>query len=595
MSNVGGLEAGPGHGRLGGAGLLGRLRAKVAGRGEGEALGATRTLFLLLVLANLAYLTVVSAGGDPSLAKGVATVVGFVLLAVIWVVVARGDRFPAGADLACAGGLALLAYGSPTIVDGITLFGVASIYRGVMGGDAFTATDRLTGMPYRAVLLYLAGYEGGRVLEHGDITKLLAELVFLAPVAVSASVIGRVLARNAAARDRALQRELHLSAAIRALGAATDPTEMYQIVVRSALALLGPLDGARVTLLVPDTGGYTALAAEGSDKDATLGLHADVMPPAVAAALGREQAHWLTPEENREVAEALHLSRFNPFVMMLPLHAAGRRGEQGPSVLVTAFPTRPAPEFVNALGVLVADAASELASAALTAQLAHQARHDTLTALANRAAFADRLDHAVADRTGHPDDPDRGLAVVFLDLDDFKTVNDTLGHPAGDEVLTAVAARLGGARRSTDLVGRLGGDEFAVIVDPVATEAEARAIAGRFHDAVSHPVAVRHLGTVPGGRVPCTASVGVAVWAPGLSGGQLLAHADTAMYAAKQHKDTVATYDAELATAATEQCRVRRAPEHGLGHDQLEIHHQPKPADSDPNSTVDYEEPGGVQ
>ena len=108
-------------------------------------------------------------------------------------------------------------------------------------------------------------------------------------------------------------------------------------------------------------------------------------------------------------------------------------------------------------------------------QLAHQAFHDPVTSLANRALFADRVQHAImrSIRGG------RAIGVMFIDLDDFKTVNDSLGHAAGDTVLREVAKRLQGAVRPADTVARFGGDEFAVLLDGVTNTAEAADVAGR--------------------------------------------------------------------------------------------------------------------
>nr|WP_246324100.1 GGDEF domain-containing protein [Petropleomorpha daqingensis] len=167
------------------------------------------------------------------------------------------------------------------------------------------------------------------------------------------------------------------------------------------------------------------------------------------------------------------------------------------------------------------------------ALLRHQAFHDGLTGLANRALFLDRLEHALAVHRREP----RPVALVFLDLDDFKVVNDTLGHAAGDALLVEVAVRLRGALRTADTVARLGGDEFAVLLDP-ADDVEAAIT--RALDALRTPV------VLAGTPVPVRASAGVCVLGPedpSARADAVLVRADTAMYAAKRAgKDRVVRF-----------------------------------------------------
>jgi diguanylate cyclase (GGDEF)-like protein len=169
---------------------------------------------------------------------------------------------------------------------------------------------------------------------------------------------------------------------------------------------------------------------------------------------------------------------------------------------------------------------------ALEAQLIHQAFHDPLTGLANRALFVDRVAHALARcaRSGNT------LAVLFLDLDNFKTVNDSLGHAAGDTLLVAAAVRLVACVRTSDTVARLGGDEFAMLIEDATEDMSATVAAERITTALREPFAIE------GKEVFVTASVGIAV-----SGGDgmqattvndanatdLLRNADMAMYTAK--------------------------------------------------------------
>ena len=158
----------------------------------------------------------------------------------------------------------------------------------------------------------------------------------------------------------------------------------------------------------------------------------------------------------------------------------------------------------------------------LEAQLVHQAFHDGLTGLANRTLFTERVELALA-RSAQGE-----LAVLFIDLDDFKLVNDSLGHAAGDQLLVAAARRLQGCLRPTDVAARLGGDEFAVLLDRV-TDAEAAAtVAGRVLDTLHQPFGLN------GRTIPIKASLGVATGRPGTDeADELLRNADVAMYAAK--------------------------------------------------------------
>ncbi|HWZ57843.1 MAG TPA: EAL domain-containing protein [Gemmatimonadaceae bacterium] len=159
----------------------------------------------------------------------------------------------------------------------------------------------------------------------------------------------------------------------------------------------------------------------------------------------------------------------------------------------------------------------------LEAELVHQAFHDALTGLANRALFRDRVEHALT-RTGRDSDH---VAVCFLDLDNFKAVNDGLGHEAGDRLLCVVAARLVGATRTHDTVARLGGDEFALLLEGVRDDAEALAIIDRVESAMRIPM------SLDGKSVSVSASTGIARGGPESRAEELLRNADVAMYRAK--------------------------------------------------------------
>ena len=171
------------------------------------------------------------------------------------------------------------------------------------------------------------------------------------------------------------------------------------------------------------------------------------------------------------------------------------------------------------------------------AQLAHHALHDSLTGLANRALLMEQLEHALARLERH-----RGLvALLFLDLDRFKLVNDTLGHEAGDELLLRTAERLRSAVRPADLVARLGGDEFVILCEELDDRTDADIVARRIMEVLSVPIPLR------GREVFVSASVGVVTAAGERSASELLGDADTAMYQAKERgRGRYAVYDATI-------------------------------------------------
>ena len=176
---------------------------------------------------------------------------------------------------------------------------------------------------------------------------------------------------------------------------------------------------------------------------------------------------------------------------------------------------------VTSIMALVQDVSARVEAAQ---QLLHIATHDTLTGLANRRMLTERLSHALAraERTGE------AVAVLFIDLDGFKSVNDKHGHGAGDEVLRDVATRLSRIARATDFVARLGGDEFVILLDTDVHPGSPSMLAERVFDALSAPC------RFTGGEAPIGASIGVAMHPP-LSNlaADLIRRADAAMYEAK--------------------------------------------------------------
>ena len=221
---------------------------------------------------------------------------------------------------------------------------------------------------------------------------------------------------------------------------------------------------------------------------------------------------------------------------------------------------------ISAMRARILRANEELTNALATIQ--DMATHDSLTGLPNRASLSVTLQHAVA--KAHRGKS--GLAVFFLDLDNFKSINDTLGHPTGDQLLREIARRVRACIRDSDLVARLGGDEFVVMVETVPDRAGLQLLAEKILAAVSE---LMQLG---GHGVKITASVGIAVFPDdGKDVSALLANADMAMYRAKAlGRNRISEYSAELGENAVERFEIEKGLRLGLENNEFHLYYQPK-------------------
>jgi diguanylate cyclase (GGDEF)-like protein/PAS domain S-box-containing protein len=199
-------------------------------------------------------------------------------------------------------------------------------------------------------------------------------------------------------------------------------------------------------------------------------------------------------------------------------------------------------------------------------ELVYRAFHDQLTGLPNKARFCDRVQHA-AERSERSSE---GFAVLFLDVDNFKTVNDSLGHEAGDRLLVSAAKRLGGVLRAGDTPARLGGDEFAVLLEHVSDPDTACDLAQRIRDAFRRPIEI-------GGRdVVSTVSIGIAFGGRRSTSEQILRDADLAMYTAKSRgKNRFELFESGQHDAAVVRVEVAADLRRALEQEELRLAYQP--------------------
>ncbi|HWS46000.1 MAG TPA: EAL domain-containing protein [Acidimicrobiia bacterium] len=225
--------------------------------------------------------------------------------------------------------------------------------------------------------------------------------------------------------------------------------------------------------------------------------------------------------------------------------------------------------FVNHLGTTLEKSRLSTSLAQLRVlkqELAHQAYHDSLTGLANRLKFRDLVDNALAAaaRDGAK------TAVLFIDLDDFKTVNDTMGHAAGDALLEEVARRISTSVEGVGTAARLGGDEFAVLLPRVANDSVVRAAADRILVALGDPV------LIDGQPVVAQASIGIAAQTGAANADELMQHADVAMYTAKRNgKGRFDEFEPNMSLTVARRHQLKMGLERALANNEFALQYQP--------------------
>jgi diguanylate cyclase (GGDEF)-like protein len=338
----------------------------------------------------------------------------------------------------------------------------------------------------------------------------------------------------------------------RAMNAVLELEEVLRRILDNALDLLGASDGS-VLLADDEETCLRAVCVRGNDaaRDAVVDFGVGI-----AGRVAETRESLLIQGELEGERELYPHS-----AMSVPLV---HRDQLLGVLNVNASAERTFDEYeLRALSLFGEHAASAIANARLFEQeranavaLAHRAFHDPLTDLANRALLVERLDEVLSVPV-----PGRKVAVLWLDLDDFKRVNDSLGHAAGDELLREAAQRLCSVLRPADLAARLGGDEFAVVLDDVRTEEEAMLAGERVLAALA----------------PVHASIGVAVAGPRQwTTDELLRNADVAMYIAKsQGKACVRVFEPAMHDALVARLELETELECAVARAELVLHYQP--------------------
>ncbi|MDQ1375178.1 MAG: hypothetical protein QOJ09_2516, partial [Actinomycetota bacterium] len=355
----------------------------------------------------------------------------------------------------------------------------------------------------------------------------------------------------------------------KAVNSALDLQHVLDVILNSALELLEGetgsimlLEGKHRLRVVATKGNDAARGQEVALGAGVAGYVAEEMEPLlITGEADRSTFRNLVPRAQRvDSGMSVPLVNRDDVLGVINLNA-------GPDRQFTEYDLRAVSLFAEQAAAAIANARLFEMERAHTAELTYRAFHDPLTRLSNRALFVERVEEALAEDADTP----RRLAVLFLDLDNFKMVNDSLGHAAGDRLLVAVAGRIEGSLGHADIAARFGGDEFAVLLRDATDDFAIRSAAERILASLHSPF------SIGGHEVFIGASIGIAMpddETPGVD--ELLRNADVAMYMAKDNgKGRYAVFAPEMHEAAVERMQLEADLQRAIKRDEFVVHYQP--------------------
>jgi diguanylate cyclase (GGDEF)-like protein len=441
--------------------------------------------------------------------------------------------------------------------------GLVLVYQGLFFRPVYQGRECVTlilsyAAAFLAVVLGMAAQSGVQVLATSVLlTHLMACVVF--------GVVKFVLSHSAGVSQRAMIREQILAKAGTGLVAATSRAEVHHAALTAVQRVLASAGLLRASLSMIEDGAFEVAASVGRGTDAVVGTRASIssMPPGFRTDGRSSSVFQIDSATATQMAAVLGFTPHLGTLTLTPLHF---RDEHFGVLAVETVAQLPV-EYTAALTALCAEVALALQSTRLTENLQRQAREDSLTRLANRAGFVERLDQVL-----EHGEADANIAVIFIDLDNFKVVNDSLGHHAGDALLVEVARRLRSCTRDEDLVARLGGDEFTILLSDTGVSGDPTLLARKIGESLRYPVNVGERS------VTVSASIGIAVQSamerPTAS--ELLQAADLALYAAKNRgKAQAAVFEPSMAADVMQRLELEANLREAIEREELTVHYQP--------------------